>query len=80
MIADDPANKIKLKTFHCEVLNDHEALLSESKTYFQLPKIETITSEMVLQNFRRIKAEIAYIIGTEIERILNTPGLSSGLK
>lgn len=44
MIADDPANKIKHKTFHFEILNNHEALLSKPKKYLQLPKIETITT------------------------------------
>ena len=26
MVADDPDQKIKLKTFNCEILNDHDAL------------------------------------------------------
>ncbi len=75
MIADDPTNKVKLKTFHCEILNDHDALQSESKTYFPLPTIDMITGDLVIQNFRRIKIEIAKIVETEIERILNTPGI-----
>lgn len=29
MVADDPDCKIALKTFHCEILNDHEALKKE---------------------------------------------------
>ncbi len=30
MVADDPTNKIKLKTFHCEVLNDHAQLSADA--------------------------------------------------
>ncbi len=29
MVADDPTEKIELKGFHCQVLNDHEALKNE---------------------------------------------------
>jgi hypothetical protein len=77
MVADDPANKIKLKTFHCEILNDHQALKSESDVYKSLPEITAVTPQMVNENFRRIKTEISELIETEIERILNTPGLDS---
>ncbi len=31
MVADDPDNKIDLKAFHCEILNDHEALRTEQE-------------------------------------------------
>jgi len=77
MVADDPNNKIKLKTFHSEILNDHDALKSESGSYKNLPAVKDVTVQMVNNNFRRVKAEVVEIIETEIERILNTPGLES---
>lgn len=79
MVADDPTNKIKLKTFHCEIINNHHALETESNSYKQLPLIQKINQEMVSENFIRIKKEITELIETEIERILNTPGLESFL-
>lgn len=75
MIADDPTNKIKLKTFHCEILNDHENLNIETHTHKTLPAVHQVNAQMVSENFKIIKKEIAEIIDTEIERILNTPGL-----
>src|SRR5690606_25246053 len=33
MIADDPGCKIELKTFHCEIQNDHKALKKEEDRY-----------------------------------------------
>lgn len=77
MVADDPNNKIKLKTFHSEILNDHDALMSELGSYKNLPAVMQITAQMVNNNFRRVKAEVVEIIETEIERIINTPGLDS---
>lgn len=80
MIADDPTNKVKLKTFHCEVINKHEQLKTEADSYIKLPVISNVTDQMVTANFRRIKTEVTDIIETEIERILNTPGLELKLK
>lgn len=77
MVADDPTNKIKLKTFHCEILNDHAQLTAESDLYRKLPVTTQVTVLMVNENFRRVKAEVVGIIETEIERILNTPGLDT---
>lgn len=75
MMADDPTNKIKLKTFHCEIMNDHVQLNATTRLYKELPKINSVTTQMVADNFRRIKSEISHIVETEMERILNTPGL-----
>lgn len=75
MVADDPTNKIKLKTFHCEIINDHESLSADSNSYKLLPEITKVTTQMIAENFRSIKAEISDLIETEVERILNTPGL-----
>lgn len=33
MIADDPDCKIDLKSFHCSIVNDHEALKKEQDNY-----------------------------------------------
>lgn len=74
MVADDPLEKIKLKTFHCEIVNDHYALKAESDSYLPLPQQRKIIPDMALENFKKIKKEIAELIETEIERILNTPG------
>lgn len=75
MVADDPSNKIKLKSFHCEIINNHQRLKLETDGYRELPAIAEVNVSMVNANFKKIKSEIAEIIDTEIERILNTPGL-----
>jgi hypothetical protein len=80
MVSDDPTNKIKLKTFHCEILNDHEELRIENESYKNLPVILEVSIKMVTDNFLRIKIEITNMIDTEIERILNTPGPDLKLK
>ncbi len=75
MVADDPDNKIKLKTFHSEIINDHEALKYEASHYRELPELQKISPSMVMDNYLNVKREIQQLIETEIARILNTPGL-----
>lgn len=74
MVADDPTNKIKLKTFHCEILNQHDLLKAEADAYRPLPQISEVNHHMVSDNFKNIKNEVIEIIEEVIERILNTPG------
>jgi TraM recognition site of TraD and TraG len=74
MVADDPTQKIKLKTFHCEILNNHEELKAEADGYKELPVIKEVTSSMINENYLLIKKEVGEIIEGEIERILNTVG------
>jgi len=77
MVADDPGQKIKLKTFHCEILNNHESLKKEKDSYKELPIVRTITSTMVTENYFKIKQEVTELIEMEIEILLNTPGANN---
>ena len=68
-------NKIKLKAFHCEILNNHAQLSAEADLYKSLPVVTEVGSQMVSENFTNIKKEVSELIENEIDRILNTPGL-----
>lgn len=76
MVADDPDNKIDLKAFHCEIINDHEALKKEQDGYKEIETIRKIDQGMVQRNYLQIKQDIQDIIQSEMERLLNNPGLS----
>jgi hypothetical protein len=73
MVADDPNEKIKLKTFHSEILNDHEALKKENQSYKGLPVVTYVDQELVSENYFKIKKEVEELIELEIEILLNTP-------
>lgn len=75
MVADDPDCKIELKTFHCEILNDHEALKKEQDNYKEIPIIRKLDNAMVQRNYLQIKQDVQDIIQAEMERVLNDPGL-----
>jgi hypothetical protein len=67
MVADDPTNKIDLKTFHCEIQNDHDAIAQEEANYQEIPAIRKISPAEVLANYQRIKEDIRALV----ENIVN---------
>ncbi|MFV8326210.1 conjugal transfer protein MobC [Flavobacterium sp. ZS1P14] len=76
MVADNPGCKIELKTFHCEIVNDHEALKKEENSYKDIEIIRKIDTAIVQQNYLQVKKDIQDIIHSEMERLLNDPGLT----
>jgi len=76
MVADDPDCKIDLKTFHCEIINDHETLKKEQDSYKDIQDIRKLDNTMVQHNYLQIKQDVQDIIQSEMERLLSDPGLS----
>ena len=76
MVADDPDCKIELKTFHCEIVNDHKALKKEQENYVDIVPIRKLDNAIVQRNYLQIKQDIQDIIHSEMERLLNDPGLA----
>src|SRR5690606_10951981 len=76
MVADNPDEIIKLKTFHCEIQNDHSGIKAEESDYKALPKIRKIIVQEVQNNYIRIKNEVTDIIEQEIERSRKYPNLA----
>jgi type IV secretory pathway TraG/TraD family ATPase VirD4 len=76
MVADDPDCKIELKTFHCEILNDHKSLKKEQDNYKEIPIIRKLDNATVQRNYLQIKQDVQDIIHSEMERLLNDPGLA----
>jgi hypothetical protein len=74
-VADDPTAKIKLKAFHAQLLNDHEKLAAEEKSFKPIPVIRKIAHEEVMENYFRIKKEVKTIIQTEMDWIKKHPDL-----
>jgi type IV secretory pathway TraG/TraD family ATPase VirD4 len=76
MVADDPPNKIDLKTFHCEILNDHEGIKNEEAAYREIERVRKIDQQAVQRNYEQVKQDIQEIIQSEMERLLSDPALS----
>lgn len=76
MVADDPSCSIALKTFHCQIQNDHKALQEESDAYREIPVVCQLNSEVVQKNYLQIKQDIQDIIHFEMDRLVSDAELS----
>ncbi|MBB5395164.1 conjugal transfer protein MobC [Mucilaginibacter sp. AK015] len=62
MVADDPTNKIELKTFHCQIQNDHDAIRREELAYQDIPNPRTVHHSEILMNYQRIKEDVKLLV------------------
>ena len=69
LVADNPDEKIKLKMFHSEIINDHEKLNVEVNNYRDIPAVSTVTQQQVLDNYYQVKMDIKRLIGEEVGRL-----------
>lgn len=69
MVADDPLEKIKLKMFHSEIINDHDKLNAEVSNYRDIPAVTNVTQQQVLDNYYQVKMDIKRLIGEEVGRL-----------
>jgi hypothetical protein len=68
MVSDDPDQKITLKVFHSEILNDHVAIRKEEQSYDEIPLVRKVTPEEIQENYFRIKHEIKMVIEEKLNR------------
>ena len=68
MVADNPDQKIALKAFHAEIINDHEAIKKEEEKYQPLPMVRTINPEIIQNNYQKIKIDIEELVQEVLNR------------
>ncbi|HNP25043.1 MAG TPA: conjugal transfer protein MobC [Panacibacter sp.] len=69
MVADDPHEKIKLKMFNAEIINDADKLNEEVSRYKEIPVVLNVTQQQVMDNYYQVKMEVKRLIGEEVERL-----------
>jgi hypothetical protein len=75
MVADTPQQKIDLKAFHCRIVNDFDAINLEESNYKPIPVIRQVDNDMVQRNYLQIKKDVQYIVDSELEKMMDDPGL-----
>jgi len=69
MVADDPHEKIKLKMFNAEIMNDADKLNEEVSKYKEIPVVSNVTQQQVMDNYYQVKMEVKRLIGEEVGRL-----------
>jgi len=75
IMADDPDCRIELKAFHCDIINDHQALKKEQDSYQDITAVRKIDNSMIQRNYMQVKQDISELVNSEMERLLNDPAL-----
>ena len=69
LVADNPDEKIKLKMFHAEIINDTDKLNEEMSQYKEIPVVSNVTQQQVMDNYYQVKMEVKRLIGEEVWRL-----------
>ena len=69
MVADDPDNKIDLKTFHSAIQNDHDAIKKEEEAYQPIPSVREVDQAEVLMNYHQIIEDIKVLVETVLSQL-----------
>lgn len=83
-VSDNFDERIDQKIFHAEIVVDSVKVSAEMKAYQPIPVIVEFKNEdgsdnlkeTIEANYRKVKQEILTLVGSEIQRIKNTPALS----
>jgi hypothetical protein len=75
VVADNPDQRINQKMFHSQVRHDFNALKKEEGGYEPLPK-ERADKKAIRETFLRVKREAKAIVEDEMDRIVNTLGMT----
>lgn len=69
-MADNPEERIELKSFHCSIQNDHSAIKAETQAYLPIPIIRKIDPVIVQRNYQAIRDEVREIVNAELQKII----------
>ncbi len=73
MIADEPGQKIKLKMFHSEILNNKQQLDRETAGFTDIPSVSDVTTQRVKENYYEIKIQVKNMLEKELATLQNRP-------
>ena len=62
-----------MKSFHCQILNDPQALKNEQQNYKPTPVIRKVDNGMIQRNYLSIKQDVEKLVATEMIRLMEDP-------
>lgn len=71
MVADNPDQRVSLKAFHSEIINDHQAIATEEEDFKEMPEIRRISSSVIHENYLMIKQDITHLVEEALDTTQN---------
>ncbi|MEO7316133.1 MAG: hypothetical protein ABIW47_13170 [Ginsengibacter sp.] len=69
LVADNPDEKIKLKMFHAEIINDVQKLQAEANRFKEIPIVSKVAQQQVLYNYYQVKMGVKKLVEEEVGRL-----------
>ncbi|MES2006283.1 MAG: conjugal transfer protein MobC [Bacteroidota bacterium] len=69
MVADNPDDKIKLKMFNAEIVQDTVAINKEMQTFKEIPVVYNVEPQEIQDNFFQIKYDVQQIVAKVVARL-----------
>lgn len=69
MVADNPDDKIKLKMFNAEIVQDTVAINMEMQTFKEIPVVYNVEPQEIQDNFFQIKYDVQQIVEKVVARL-----------
>jgi type IV secretory pathway TraG/TraD family ATPase VirD4 len=69
MVADNPDDRIKLKMFHAEIVQDTGAINAEMKSFLDIPRVYDITAQEIQDNFFQVKYDVRQLVEKVVARL-----------
>lgn len=70
VVGDNPDEKIELKMFHAEILNDSVAMNKEMATFKTIPQVYDITDQEIMDNYFQVKYDVRSILDKELSILI----------
>lgn len=70
VVGDNPDEKINLKMFHAEIINDTTALNKEMAAFKPIPQVYEITEQEIMDNYFQIKYDVRGILDKVIVMLI----------
>lgn len=70
VVGDNPGEKIELKMFHAEIINDSVAMNKEMAAFKPIPQVYDITDQEIMDNYFQVKYDVRSILDKELSVLI----------
>ena len=70
VVGDNPDEKITLKMFHAEIINDSISMNKEMAAFKPIPQVYDITDQEVMDNYFQVKYDVRSILDKELKILI----------
>jgi hypothetical protein len=75
IVSDNPNEKIDLKIFHAEIVNDHDKIAEEESKFANIPLAREVKSAQINACYEQVRQEVQRLVQMELNRMNENPSL-----